>query len=85
MENIVKGDGSEYLDFEEIYPVAKTSPIAQKTTDLYIVFVDIEMNDRGRRTCVDIAGNWIFIFLIIFFVKYSTFAAPELFTFDIIE
>jgi hypothetical protein len=30
---------------------------------------------------MDIAGNWIFIFLINFFVKYSTFAAPELFTF----
>ena len=70
------------------HPVAKTSPIAQKTTDLYIVFViiDIEMSDWGRRTCMDIAGNWIFIFLIcFFFVKYSTFAAPELFTINIIE
>ena len=30
---------------------------------------------------MDIAGDWIFILLIFFFVKYSTFAAPELFTF----
>ena len=47
--------------------------------------IDIEMSDWGRRTCMDIAGNWIFIFFFFFFVKYSTFAAPELFTFNIIE
>jgi hypothetical protein len=34
---------------------------------VYSFSIDIEMSDWGRRTCMDIAGIWIFIFLIIFF------------------
>jgi hypothetical protein len=32
----------------------------------------------GTLRCMDIACNWIFIFFIIFFIKYSTFAAPNI-------
>jgi hypothetical protein len=85
MENIVKGDGYEYLEFEEISS-KPTSILPKKKFGQLVLKLFSNVERKTGCTCMDIAGNWIFIFKKNKkkFVKYSTFAAPELFTFNII-